>query len=242
MRRRQHGGVRSCAFTNEQSSRGVYKEAGACALTRAVRDGIKDSSIRYTKCDGCKATMCCSCLDLIADAVLEHSVRVDFSQVWAALLVRPWRVGSDPAAGFDKREGGGGKWLKQCPLCVQQHIAATAPPLPATLSGVSYLQLQRADRAGADMLRPMKVEVRLVDRVVLILLVLLFVIRISFRKMKEERVVLLVEVGEEGLSRKSSSRTARLRLVEDLTVLIAQHPRAAASPLKNDFAPAFVNE
>ena len=120
MRRRQHGGVRSCAFTNEQSSRGVYKEAGACALTRAVRDGIKDSNIRYTKCDGCKATMCCSCLDLIADAVLEHSVRVDFNSVWAAL--------------------------------------------------------------------------------------------------------------------------ARLRLVEDLTVLIAQHPRAAASPLKNDFAPAFVNE
>ena len=123
MRRRQHGGVRSCAFTNEQSSRGVYKEAGACALTRAVRDGIKDSNIRYTKCDGCKATMCSSCLDLIADAVLEHSVRVDFNSVWAALLVRPWRVGSDPAAGFEKREGGGGKWLKQCPLCVQQHIA-----------------------------------------------------------------------------------------------------------------------
>ena len=62
--------VRARAFTNEQASRGVYKEAGACALTR-VRDGIKDSNIRYTKCDGCKATMCSSCLDLIADAVLE---------------------------------------------------------------------------------------------------------------------------------------------------------------------------
>ena len=111
MRRRQHGGVRSCAFTNEQSSRGVYKEAGACALTRAVRDGIKDSNIRYTKCDGCKATMCCSCLDLIADAVLEHSVRVDFNHVWAALLVRPWRVNAAQSPPLQKE--GSGKQISQ---------------------------------------------------------------------------------------------------------------------------------
>jgi hypothetical protein len=120
--RRRHGGQRSCAFMNEQSSRGVFKEArarssslcarmsrtppsatrrsrgvfkeaGACALTLAVREGVKDSTIRYTKCAGCKRTMCCSCLDSVASVVLEYAMRVDFNSRWAALLARPWCAG-----------------------------------------------------------------------------------------------------------------------------------------------------
>ena len=103
-------GPRCCALTSPRSTDGKRKPLGECALTRAALDGKKDTSIRYTVCDHCQATLCCSCLDAVAAVATDHAERICFNIVWSALLARPWRVGSDAVRGFEQRAGGGGTW------------------------------------------------------------------------------------------------------------------------------------
>lgn len=141
MPRKPHG-LHSCSLTDQRSARGARKPCGECALTRAAFDGQKDNNIRFTRCSGCHSTLCCACLELVAAVAAPYAERIVFNNTWVILLTRPWRAGSAAVRGFEQRPGGGGVWLLSCILCVKQRFAAAAPPLPLTLSGVPFMELE----------------------------------------------------------------------------------------------------
>ena len=136
--------LHSCALTSCMSARGADKEDGECRLTRVAkkRERRGEQPLPYTWCAGCKSTTCCECWEKVADVALQYDDRIVFNPVWAALLVRPWRSGSEPTKAFVARVGGGGTWRRnECPLCVEQVFDVQAPPLPRLPSG-DYRSMQ----------------------------------------------------------------------------------------------------
>ena len=99
-----------CALTSCKSVRGACKELGECRLTRVAKKREKrgEQPLPYTVCAGCKSTVCCECWEHVADVALRYDDRIVFNPVWAALLARPWRSGSESTKAFVARVGGGG--------------------------------------------------------------------------------------------------------------------------------------
>ena len=136
--------LKSCALTNTRASRGTRKAGGECLLTRVAAGDEPQGSriIRYTSCSGCRTTVCCCCWEQVADVVEQHGTRIVFNPVWAALLARPWRVGGASTRAFQSRPSGGGTWVSQCPLCVEQRFEVPAPELPVTVPPYLWLPPQ----------------------------------------------------------------------------------------------------
>ena len=98
----------------------------------------------YTCCNGCKKRVCLDCWECMADK-FEEIVRdrsIVAHDVWHAFSSRAWRSFDDDTCrivrGFQRRRAGGGIWLKECPLCVEQTFEPPSPPMPRTISGRSY--------------------------------------------------------------------------------------------------------
>ena len=136
---------RVCALTSSFSARIKHKPDGECLQTQLARQKATYEAhphVRCTKCDGCHATICCSCLDIVAEVADGYRDRIMYNDVWKALVGRAWRPGSAQFDGFKLHSLGGGNWLGMCPLCVEQVFSAPAELVPKTLNGENYLTME----------------------------------------------------------------------------------------------------
>ena len=138
----------ACALTcKEARENGVRRETGECVMTKIAYDveGYNDAPPPpYTCCNGCKKRVCLDCWECMADK-FEEIVRdrsIVAHDVWHAFSSRAWRSFDDDTCrivrGFERRRAGGGIWLKECPLCVEQTFEPPSPPMPRTISGRSF--------------------------------------------------------------------------------------------------------
>ena len=134
------GGRRSCSLTDPSSSRGIYRESGACACTRAAREGDDSAPLPQINCNGCSSSCCVMCFEAMADAVqhfaVEHArqLAVEDVEVVSFTLARVWRDHAHTSSTFRSDGKGGGTFLTQCPACFELTIEQPSVPEPATIT------------------------------------------------------------------------------------------------------------
>jgi hypothetical protein len=135
-----------CCATHQRSTRGVFREGGACALTRRSMGLPVDggAALCWVKCIKCSRSACFSCLDKLSEK-LHKLLRTDGFNVlqhvvWAAFSARGWhdvRGGgsSHTHMGALAWRGGGVVWCHRdgCPFCLEQRVTASVRPVPRLL-------------------------------------------------------------------------------------------------------------
>ena len=138
----------ACALTSKEARGGERRKDGECVMTKLA---YKEAGYEhapppsFTICNGCHKRVCIDCWECMADK-LDDIVRdrsIVTHDVWHAFSSRAWRAFDDDICcsvrGFQRRRPGGGIWLKECPLCVEQTFEPPSPPMPRTISGNDYL-------------------------------------------------------------------------------------------------------
>ena len=124
-------------------SRGKRHKDGECEFNKALSTPSK--RCKYTKClnKECGITCCVDCLSKVAEVLrryLELHPGTTFvkHKVWDILLREVFTSGASHQSDVDvfrPREGGGGEWVRSCPVCIDQDLPEPVISTVQTESG-----------------------------------------------------------------------------------------------------------